>query len=277
VGSRGGPAYLGKDILGSVRSSTNEYGTLEDRYEYDAFGVPYQGDLTQGMNLGYTGKAYDVTTGLYNYGYRDYAPSVARFTTVDPIQDGSNWFTYVNNDPVNYVDLWGLSASDGGRALTEEERRIYTQASGHSIDFDNIKVFTGERPTVDKVRSSLEGIGISTGSITDPEIDAYVNHPDASAIALADGSIYMYSSSPSISDVEHEINHQDTYQNGATITINGVATRLDTAAQVVERLVYEGQLYNQGIVDPYTTPGYLEYQARKVEINAERILMGIRP
>jgi RHS repeat-associated protein len=108
AGTRGGAVYLGKDILGSVRSSTNEYGTLEDRYEYDAFGVPYQGDLTQGMNLGYTGKAYDVTTGLYNYGYRDYAPTVARFTTVDPVRDGVNWFTYVNNDPVNYVDLWGL-------------------------------------------------------------------------------------------------------------------------------------------------------------------------
>ena len=33
-----------------------------------------------------------------------------RFTTVDPIRDGSNWFAYVNNDPVNYVDLDGLMA-----------------------------------------------------------------------------------------------------------------------------------------------------------------------
>jgi hypothetical protein len=46
---------LGKDILGSVRSTTNEYGSLEDRYEYDAFGKPYKGDLTTGMNLGYMG------------------------------------------------------------------------------------------------------------------------------------------------------------------------------------------------------------------------------
>ena len=33
-----------------------------------------------------------------------------RFTTIDPIRDGSNWFAYVNNDPVNYVDLDGLMA-----------------------------------------------------------------------------------------------------------------------------------------------------------------------
>jgi RHS repeat-associated protein len=108
TGSRGGAAYLGKDILGSVRSTTNEYGSLEDRYEYDAFGKPYKGDLTTGMNLGYTGKPYDTATGLYNYGFRDYQPEIARFTTIDPIRDGSNWFAYVNNDPVNYIDPFGL-------------------------------------------------------------------------------------------------------------------------------------------------------------------------
>jgi hypothetical protein len=37
-----------------------------------------------------------------------YQPEAARFTAVDPIRDGANWFAYVNNDPVNWVDLWGL-------------------------------------------------------------------------------------------------------------------------------------------------------------------------
>ena len=121
--------YLGKDVIGSVRSVTVDTGSLEDRYEYDAFGQPYKGDLGKGMNLGYTGKPYDTSTGLYNYGYRDYKPQAARFTTADPVRDGSNWFAYtagrvsahyilpisarpvgthVRNDPVNWVDLWGL-------------------------------------------------------------------------------------------------------------------------------------------------------------------------
>ena len=103
-----GRSYFGTDILGSVRSATNDYATLEDRYEYDIFGTPYEGDFTGGLNNGYTGKPYDSVTGLYNYGYRDYSPQQARFTTVDPIRDGNNWFSYVVNDPVNYVDLWGL-------------------------------------------------------------------------------------------------------------------------------------------------------------------------
>jgi RHS repeat-associated protein len=112
AGTRSGTTYLGKDILESVRSVTGETGNLEERYEYDVFGTPYQGDLENGMNLGYTGKPYDAKTGLYNYGYRDYQPATARFTTVDPTRDGNNWFAYVNNDPVNWRDPWGLSPSD---------------------------------------------------------------------------------------------------------------------------------------------------------------------
>jgi RHS repeat-associated protein len=71
------------------------------------------------VNFGYTGKPYDTVTGLYNYGYRDYQPETARFTTVDPVRDGANWFAYVNNDPVNYTDPLGLqctSASDKNAA-----------------------------------------------------------------------------------------------------------------------------------------------------------------
>jgi RHS repeat-associated protein len=109
--------YLGKDILGSVRTATTDGGAVEDRYEYDAFGQVYKGDLSGGMNLGYTGKPYDAGTGLYNYGYRDYRPQVARFTTVDPIRDGSNWYAYVNNDPVNWIDPWGLREVDASKIL----------------------------------------------------------------------------------------------------------------------------------------------------------------
>jgi RHS repeat-associated protein len=117
--------YMGKDIMGSVRSVTVDTGTLEDRYEYDAFGQPYKGDLTGGMNLGYTGKPYDSATGLYNYGYRDYKPQAARFTTVDPIRDGNNWYAYVNNDPVNWVDRWGLWDEALGDAVDNHKDEKY--------------------------------------------------------------------------------------------------------------------------------------------------------
>ena len=88
--------------------STDKYGTVQADYSYDVFGSPYLGNLENDIGFGYCGKTYDVGTGLYDYGFRDYSPVSARFTTIDPIRDGSNWFAYVVNDPVNYVDPFGL-------------------------------------------------------------------------------------------------------------------------------------------------------------------------
>ena len=105
-----GTSYFGTDILGSVRSVTDKYGTVQADYSYDAFGSPYLSNLENDVGFGYCGKSYDVGTGLYDYGFRDYSPNNARFTTVDPIRDGSNWFSYVVNDPVNYCDPNGCFA-----------------------------------------------------------------------------------------------------------------------------------------------------------------------
>ena len=107
-----GTSYFGTDLLGSVRNVTDKYGTVQADYSYDAFGSPYLGNLENDIGFGYTGKAYDNSTGLYDYGFRDYSPVSARFTTIDPIRDGSNWFSYVVNDPVNYVDPFGLDTTD---------------------------------------------------------------------------------------------------------------------------------------------------------------------
>ena len=106
-----GTQYFTTDLFGSVSTVSDSSGYQLDSYTYDAFGSLVQGDLTGITDLGYLGKQNDPTSRLYNYGYRDYASQSARFTTVDPIRDGSNWFAYVNNDPVNFVDLWGLAIS----------------------------------------------------------------------------------------------------------------------------------------------------------------------
>ena len=95
-------------MIGSVRSATHDDGLNANYYDYDVFGKPF-GETS---DYGYVGKPYDPVTGLSNYGYRDYSPRTARFTTVDPIRDGHNWYAYCSNDPVNFVDLWGLCAED---------------------------------------------------------------------------------------------------------------------------------------------------------------------
>ena len=93
-----------------MRSVTDKYGAVQSNYNYDAFGSPYLSNLDNDMSFGYCGKVYDNGTGLYDYGFRDYSPNSARFTTIDPVRDGVNWFAYVVNDPVNYVDPNGCFA-----------------------------------------------------------------------------------------------------------------------------------------------------------------------
>ena len=61
---------------------------------------------------GYSGKSYNSNTGLNNYGFRDYSSSIGRFITQDPIRDGTNWYTLAVNNPINFVDLWGLCTAN---------------------------------------------------------------------------------------------------------------------------------------------------------------------
>lgn len=107
-----GAEYFSTDVLGSISLVTDSTGSNYNTYSYDAFGNLIQGELSGSSDFGYLSKQFDTVSGLYNYGYRDYSPAVARFTTLDPIRDGNNWFAYCNNDPVNFVDLWGLCISD---------------------------------------------------------------------------------------------------------------------------------------------------------------------
>ena len=101
-----------KTLLNQANSTSNIHSSEVGVIFYDIFGSPYQKTgsflATDSLDFGYLGKPYNADTELYDYGFRDYSPEIARFTSVDPIRDGRNWFCYVVNDPVNYVDLWGL-------------------------------------------------------------------------------------------------------------------------------------------------------------------------
>ncbi len=107
-----GTEYFSTDLLGSIRTTSDSFGTAKSTVSYDAFGSIIEGSLTNTADFGYLGKQHDSTSSLYNYGYRDYKSQYARFTTVDPIRDGANWFAYCNGDPVNFVDFFGLEAGD---------------------------------------------------------------------------------------------------------------------------------------------------------------------
>jgi len=66
------------------------------------------------LNLRFPGQCFDKETGLhYNY-FRTYDPSTGRYLESDPIglDGGLNTYTYVLNNPLIHMDLFGLTQED---------------------------------------------------------------------------------------------------------------------------------------------------------------------
>ena len=73
------------------------------------------------QNLRLPGQEFDVDTGLYHNGFRDYAPAWGRYLQSDPIglAGGLNTYGYAGANPVNSIDPLGLlSAQDVSNALS---------------------------------------------------------------------------------------------------------------------------------------------------------------
>jgi hypothetical protein len=179
---------------------------------------------------------------------------------VDPIKDGANWFAYVNNDPVNYTDLWGL------RPVKKEERDAYTNATGRPIDFDKIDIIDGRLPTVDELNSAAASVGLDPNKYSEEQKKEAVSNPNTYGMSLPNGTIYMKDAKPSVEDVVHELDHQQAYQNGATVTYGGQTKSLTTPGAVFEALINE----DLSMADPYRTPGTLEYRAEQARDAAKQ-------
>ncbi len=75
---------------------------------YDSFGNQATEDETDTNPFRYAGEYFDAETGQIYLRNRYYDPATGRFISEDPVRDGLNWYVYAGNNPVLFVDPFGL-------------------------------------------------------------------------------------------------------------------------------------------------------------------------
>ena len=134
--------YYHTDHLGTIEAATDASGAGVWTANYSVFGevLATTGSLDQ--EPVYTGKGYDDEVGLYYFNARWYNPELGRFISEDPIQDGVNWYVYVSNNPLKFVDPTGLRLDDdletdlerGRKATVEDDDDDETEGSGNDTN-----------------------------------------------------------------------------------------------------------------------------------------------
>jgi RHS repeat-associated protein len=114
----------------SLVASVQGVPTVVERYTYTPYGQPTfrqaDGSLTHvsghadgtasalavANEILYCGYRYDTETGLYHVRHRAYHSTVGRWMQRDPITlDGSGWYRYVEDRPLDRTDAGGLAAA----------------------------------------------------------------------------------------------------------------------------------------------------------------------
>jgi RHS repeat-associated protein len=118
--------YITSDHLGSPRTITDESGSVIKALDYDSFGnVVSDSNESFEIPFGFAGGLKDSDTSLLRFGYRDYDPSIGRWTARDPIGfagGDTNLYGYVASDPVNFLDSIGLYEVRIGPSITSRKR-----------------------------------------------------------------------------------------------------------------------------------------------------------
>ena len=102
--------YNGHGNVVQLASST---GAILWRYDYDGFGnereIAGQDPAQDANPFRYCGEYFDKETGSIYLRARYYNPVMGRFYSEDPIRDGLNWYAYGSNNPLFYLDPFGLA------------------------------------------------------------------------------------------------------------------------------------------------------------------------
>ena len=163
--------YYHQDLIGSTAALSNVSGSQTDRFIYDAWGNVYSHTGSADPRYKYVGKEgyySDKDTGLMQLGARFYDPTVGRFVTMDPAQDGTNWYAYAGGNPLRNIDPTGcyyemLLDIAGFGYDVYEFRKEPSFWGGVSIAGDILGIALPIIPSVGGAKLGYKGIKLAIG------------------------------------------------------------------------------------------------------------------
>jgi RHS repeat-associated protein len=147
---RGAATYrLVHDALGSVRLVIDTAtGQVQQRLDYDAWGVVTLDSNPGFQPFGFAGGLYDVDSRLTRFGARDYDADTGRWSSPEPLLKSPGWvasqalsglhgsgYAYVANSPVSYLDPDGLRITwnRNDAALDRQVTRLRSTPTGRRL------------------------------------------------------------------------------------------------------------------------------------------------
>ena len=144
--------YYHPDHLGSTNWVTDHQGEGYEHFTYTPYGEAWVEEHLSSkihrMSHRFTGQELDPETGLYAFPARNYDPKTGLWLSGDPagptlmvpgreafsIIESTNWYSYVSNNPLRYIDPTGLGQTEVDmRALSMHVRDGGAPPDGYEI------------------------------------------------------------------------------------------------------------------------------------------------
>ena len=120
-----GSTFYHADGSGNITALINGSQNFVARYLYNPFGqvIGKWGALADANEMQFSSMPHHNLSGVSLYAFRGYDPGLQRWLNQDPIQEngGINLYGFVGNAPIQFVDPFGLSLSDGAGGFLNAE------------------------------------------------------------------------------------------------------------------------------------------------------------